>query len=343
MKIIALFAAATFAVGPAGTAAAQSPVVSTENAAPADQAALQAIADYAAEITPIINQASALMTEMVDLSESCLLGFTDPNAYKASKFTIAATSKAIGERIEELRRRVSALRNPPPGPFEARGAELKNYAEKFLLEVSQMKAALDRLPGLVDAADAEGFDAARAVLFRSSANAIRAENAFLLVGQLSAPYSHPEYHLIEAIKNGNVVIADFLDLIQRANAGEKGGLDAAAEKIADHHRAIGISIDAGEALAESMRGSLAAQKPALKDEIDRFIGAYLSAFAVERRVADSLTDYVQIAKEVANGVDAQSFSDRLEAVATSLAPVVADRQAALLAKQQISITLAGKL
>lgn len=342
MRVITLFAAAILTAGPVAPAQAESPVVTTENAAPADQAALQAIADYAAEITPIINRATKLMVEMVELSESYLLGFIDPNAYTANKLTIAAKSKAIGEQIDDLRQQTAALRNPPAGPYEARGAELKNYAEKFVLEAVQMKASLDKLPSLVEAKDAEGFDAERAVLFRSTTSAIRAENAFLLVGQLSAPYSHPEYHLIEAIKNGNVVIADLLDLIQRVNAGDKSGLDAAAGKIADHHRAIGVSIDAGEAYAELLRTALAAQRPTLKDDIDRLIGAYLAAFAVERRIADTLSDYAQIAREIAGGADPQSFADRLDVVSVTLAPMVAERQAALLKKQNMAITLAGK-
>ncbi len=343
MRVFFFLAASFVLAVMAPGAAAQSPKAQTQNAATsADQAALQAIADYGALITPVLNQATALMAEMVELSDRYLLGFTDPDAYAQEKASIDDALSAFDDRIAALRRDAASIGEPPAGPYQARGAELKAYAEKFVLEVADMKAALDRLPGLVAGGDAEGFDAARAVLFRSTANAIRAENAFLLISQLSAPYSHPEYHLIEAIKNGNVVVADILDLLQRINAGETDYLDVAAARIADYHRAIGISIDAGEAVAGKLRATMLSQNPSLKREIEAFFDAYQAAFRIERRIADGISDYVPIAKELADGADPQSLAPRLDAIGQALSAVFDERQAALQAKQNAAIALVGK-
>jgi len=305
----------------------------------ADPAALQAAADYGAGIAPLIQDATALMSEMIELSGRYLRGFTDVKAYAADREALSADHQTLRARVAGLQAKAAATPEPASGPHAARGAELKRYVLKFSADMAEMQAALDRLPALVDDEDAEGFDAARGVLFRYSTNALRAENALLTTSQLSAPIGHPEYHLIEAIKNGNSVVAGLLDLNLAAVAGERDGLDGAAEEIAAHHKGIGVSLDAAGALADTLKRTLAAQGPALNAQIAAFIGAYRTAFEIERRIADALGGYVPIARKVASGADPAKFKKRLDKIGVKVESLVAERQVALRNKQSAAIAL----
>lgn len=332
------FAALLFASAAAAEPAAEAP----SDAAPSEQEALQAAVDYANRVTPLITEATTLMSEMTDLSSRYLLGFTEPEAYSRDRAVVAAALSSLGDRIGALRAKAAAFEDPRPGAFAARGLELKRYVEKFTGDMADMKAALDRLPALVDAGDAEGFDAARAVLFRYSSNALRAENAMLTAGQLSMTLGHPEYHLIEAMKNSNLVIADFLDLMQRANVGERKGLAAAAEQVAAYHRGISISLDASAALVEKLRTQFAAQAPNLKSEADAFLAAYQTAFGVERRIGKTLAEYAAIGAEIAAGASPSAFKARLDEIGGDFQPLMVERQSAAQAKQAASVALAAK-
>lgn len=305
----------------------------------ADPSALQANADYGAGIAPLIQDATALMSEIIELSSRYLRGFTDVKAYAADREALSADHQTLRARVAALQAKAAATPDPASGPYAARGAELKRYIQKFSADIAEMQAALDRLPALVDDEDAEGFDAARGVLFLYSTNAIRAENALLTTSQLSAPIGHPEYHLIEAIKNGNSVVAGLLDLNQAAVAGERDGLDDAAEEIAAHHNGIGVSLDAAGALAGTLEKTLAAQSPALNAEIAAFIGAYRKAFEIEKRIGRALGGYVPIARKVAGGAEPSGFKKRLDKIGAEVEALVAERQVALRNKQSAAIAL----
>jgi hypothetical protein len=324
-------------------AAAAEPADSTASAAaPSDQEALQAAADYANKLTPLITEATGLMSEMINLSSRFLLGFTEPEAYARDRAEIAAAMASLDERVGALRAKAAAFEDPRPGAYAARGLELKRYVEKFAGDMADMKAALDRLPGLVDAGDAEGFDAARAVLFRYSSNALRAENVMMTAGQLTMSLGHPEYHLIEAIKNSNLVIADFIDLMQRANAGERDGLPKAAAQIGAYHKGISISLDASASLVEKLKSEFPAQAPTLKPEADAFFAAYETAFGVERRIGAGLAEYPTMAAAIADGAAPSSFKARLDEISADLRPLMGERQQAAKAKQAAGVALASK-
>jgi len=322
-------------------AAAEPSKVEAEAQAP-DQTALATAATYAKQITPLVNEANALMGDIVEFSDRYLLGFTDPAAYKRDRKATATGLKSLEARVEALRTKAEALPDPPAGSFAARGLDLKRYIEKFAVDVGDMKNALGRLPGHVKAKDAEGFDAARAVLFRYSSNALRAENALLTAGQLTTSIGHPEFHLIEAMKNGNLVIAEFLDLLQRANAGEREGLGAIATQIEAYHKGIGISLDAAAARADLLEAQIAPQAPALSAEWAAFFGAYRAAFGVERRIGSALADYPPMAQKIAGGDEPSSFKARLDEIGAGFGPLIAERQAAISAKQAAGIALAAK-
>ncbi len=307
-----------------------------------DKTALADAAAYANQITPLVNEANALMGDIVEFSDRYLLGFTDPEAYKRDRKSTAAGLKALDARVEALGAKAKALPDPPAGPFAERGLDLKRYIEKFAVDVADMKNALGRLPGHVKAKDAEGFDTARAVLFRYSSNALRAENAVMTAGQLTTTIAHPEYHLVEAMKNGNLVIAEFLDLLQRANAGERDGLGETASQIEAYHKGIGISLDAAAARADLLEAQFAEQAPGLKAESSAFFGAYRTAFQVERRIGSALADYPLIAREITAGAEVSSFKARLEEIGAKFGTLVAERQGALKAKQAAGLDLAAK-
>ncbi|HBK91992.1 MAG TPA: hypothetical protein DDZ68_10015, partial [Parvularcula sp.] len=156
------------------------------------------------------------------------------------------------------------------------------------------------------------------------------------------PLGHPEYHLIEAIKNGNVVIADLLDLMQLANAGRRDGLDVIADRVAAHHRGISVSLDAAAALAETLERKVTAPSPAQKDGLAALAQSYRKAIAIERRIGDGLADYAPIARAIAAGEEPAAFKARLDKVGALVGPLVAERQAALAAKQKAAIELSGK-
>lgn len=326
--------------GPAGAApATDSDPASSQ---PSDPTALAAAVDYAGRITPLVNEANALMSDIIDLSSRYLLGFTEPDAYTRDRKAIDAAAKALAARIGDLNASAKALPDPPAGPFAARGLELKRYVEKVMVDVADMKAALDRLPGRVKARDADGFDAARAVLFRYSSNALRSENALLTAGQMTTTIGHPEYHLLEAMKNANLVIAEFLDLLQRANAGEREDMSEAAGRIDAHHKAITISLDAAAALADGLEAQFALQAPALKTESDAFFAAYRAAFGVERRIGAALADYPAMAAGIAGGAAPASFKARLDEIGALFPALINERQAAMSAKQAAGVALAAK-
>jgi hypothetical protein len=329
----------------AASPAAAQPATPTEAAPEASattEAALQANAAYGATIMPLINEGLALLGEITDLSGRYLLGFTAPETYAGERDAIAAALAAIGARIKRLQDATAALAEPPSGPYAERGAELLAYSRKFAADVGEAKAALDRLPALVESGDADGFDAARADIFRFSSSTVRAENAMLTANQLYAPLGQPEYHLIEAIKNGNVVIADLIDLMQLANADQREGLDAIANRIAAHHRGIGVSLDAAAALADTLERQVAALSPAQKEGLAALAQSYRTAIAIERRIGEGLADYAPIARAIAAGEEPAAFKARLDKVGALVGPLVAERQAALAAKQQAAIALAGK-
>lgn len=330
----------------ASPAAAQAPPETLTEDAPSSsgetQAALQAIADYGATITPLINEGMALLGEITDLSGRYLRGFTAPESYTSDREAVAASLAAISARVESLRAKAAALPEPMPGPYAERGLELQRYIRKFTEDLVEAKAALEKLPAFVEAGDAEGFDEARAVIFQYSSSSLRAENAILTANQLSAPIGHPEYHLVEAIKNGNTVIADLLDLMQRANSGQRDGLESLAERVAAHHRGIEVSLNAAAALGDKLEQNLIQQAPAIEAEIKALVDAYRKAIAIERRIGEGLSDYEPIARAIAAGKEPARFKKRLDKVGVLVGPLVAERQAALTAKQQAAIALVGK-
>lgn len=323
-------------------AAQPAPDEAAPQAGAATQEALQASADYGATITPLVNEGLALLGEITDLSGRYLLGFTAPETYADDRGAVAAAHADIGARVARLQEASAALAEPQPGPYAERSLELLRYIRKFAADLGEARAALDRLPALVEAGDAVGFDAARADIFQYSSNSVRAENAILTANQLYAPLGHPEYHLIEAIKNGNVVIADLLDLMQLANAGRRDGLDVIADRVAAHHRGISVSLDAAAALAETLERKVTAPSPAQKDGLAALAQSYRKAIAIERRIGDGLADYAPIARAIAAGEEPAAFKARLDKVGALVGPLVAERQAALAAKQKAAIELSGK-
>lgn len=336
-----VFAAACAAWLFAGSADAQPAAEVSSALSPADPAALQGAADYANRITLLVQEAMVLMTAMIKLSGQYLLGFTEPATYQINRDANAASLGSLEERLSALSAKIAAHEDPSPGPYSARGLELKRYLEKFVVDMADMKSALDRLPGLVDAGDAEGFDAARAVIIGYSSNSLIAENAMLTAGQLAVSLGHPEYHLIEAMKNSNLVIANFLNLVQRANSGEREGIEAVADEVGAYHKGIYISIDAASALAEKLGSRLVVEAPALKAETQAFLEAYRMSFEVERRIGSALADYPIIANEIAKGAAPKSFKSRLDEIGVAFQPLVAERLSALQAKQKAAVALAS--
>ncbi|HBK91991.1 MAG TPA: hypothetical protein DDZ68_10010, partial [Parvularcula sp.] len=135
-------------------AAQPAPDEAAPQAGAATQEALQASADYGATITPLVNEGLALLGEITDLSGRYLLGFTAPETYADDRGAVAAAHADIGARVARLQEASAALAEPQPGPYAERGLELLHYIRKFAADLGEARAALDRLPALVEAGDA---------------------------------------------------------------------------------------------------------------------------------------------------------------------------------------------
>lgn len=319
-----------------------SPVSASETHQPApqqvaDPAELEAFAAYTAEAGVVSQQLLAVLTDMIGYSERYLLAFADKRAFDVSRDEIADGFNDLSERVLAARGRAEALRDPPSlsGNQARIGRELNGYLVKMSEDVAAMKSDFDRLPQLAMENDAQGFDAARAKLASRTSAMLRAESALLTIAQTGQSLRSPEFHLMEAIKNGNTVVGEFLDQLLAAQG--KVPAPARAAQISLSRKGIDISIEAAAALTKTFETSAVLQNPGQSQEIAAIIDAIDESIRVEREIASLLDAYVDLSFAIEKGQDIPDLAAQLNTAGAKLSVLVPRRQAAAKTRQATAI------
>lgn len=307
---------------------------SAQKPAAIDVAAIEATASFNREIGAVVGRLLEQLTAKIEIMDDLEAGLDE-----ASLKTFEQRAAAIDPIVAAARSEIDALaaRKLTGADPHALREKLVAYGRRMADDIDALSAPLGEMIAAARANDEEALARLQGESGARTAKLLEAENALLSVSQLAMNLGSPEFHLIEAVKNGNSAIARFFTLL--ASVDNPEAMQASAEELSMFHKGIGVSLGAASAIIDGVEKNLVAAFPGAEQEGKAFVAAYRDGIAIESAIGETIGAYVPVSAEIAAGADPGSFVDRLDEISVGFDALIARRQAAGLERQEAALAV----